>query len=169
MHEVVGFVKDYDAYFSIGLVAFSLILFICVIVQSSRLSRLAQRKSAKLADAGAEELAEAITEQSAMISDLRNKLDEARVRQMELAGAVDNCLQKTNIIRFNAFEDVGGEQSFALSVLDANNTGIIISSLYGRQDSRLYVKNVKNGEGERALSEEEQRAIGARPKKATVA
>ncbi|MCE5323132.1 DUF4446 family protein [bacterium] len=169
MHVIVGFVKEYNAYLSIGLLVFSLILFGYMIVLSSRTSRLAKRKSVTLSGANAEELAEAISEQSALIYDLRNKMDEVHVRQMELGQAIEKCIQNTNIIRFNAFEDVGGEQSFALSLLDANNTGIIISSLYGRQDSRLYVKSVTNGEGERALSEEEQRAIGVRPKKTTVA
>ncbi|MHB9037485.1 MAG: DUF4446 family protein [Armatimonadota bacterium] len=169
MHEVVGFVREYNAYFSMGLLALGFILFICMIVLSRRMSRLAKRRGAKLAGASAEELADAISEQSVLISELQSKLGKMCIEQNELGEAVSRCLQKTDIVRFNAFEDVGGEQSFAISLLDDNNTGVVISSLYGRQDSRLYVKNVVNGEGERALSEEEQRAVGGRPRKTTVA
>ena len=169
MDQIVGFVKDYNAYFSMGLLVFSLLLFIYMLVMSSRISRLAKCKSKKLAEASAEEIADAVTEQSAFISRLQDRLDGAMVRQMDLGQALAGCIQKANVVRFNAFEDVGGEQSFALSLLDDKNNGVVISSLYGRQDCRLYVKTITNGTAERALSKEEQQAIEGRPNKTSVA
>jgi hypothetical protein len=133
------------------------------------MTRLVKRRSVKLTGGSAEELADAVSDQSTMIAQLLDRLDDVRLGQDKLGEAVARCLQKSSIVRFNAFEDVGGEQSFALSLLDENNTGVVISSLYGRQDSRLYVKSVVNGEGERTLSEEEQRAINGRPRRTTVA
>lgn len=169
MNQIVGFVKEYNAYFSMGLLAFSLLLFIYMLVMSSRISRVAKRRSEKLADASAEEIAEAVCEQSQLISHLQNRLDETMVRQMELREALAECVQKTNVVRFNAFEDVGGEQSFALSLLDDKNNGVVISSLYGRQDCRLYVKSITNGEAERALSKEEQQAVEGHKQKTPAA
>ena len=68
-------------------------------------------------------------------------------------------MQKIGVVRFNAFDDVGGEQSFALAILDSNKTGVVVSSLYGRQDARLYAKAIVDGQGDRQLSDEERSAL----------
>jgi hypothetical protein len=80
-------------------------------------------------------------------------------KQAELAGELDCCVKRMGIVRFNAFDDVGGEQSFALALLNAERDGVVVSSLYGRQDARLYAKSIVKGEGERPLSDEERRAV----------
>lgn len=69
-------------------------------------------------------------------------------------------LQKVGLLRFNPFSDTGGEQSFILALLDYNNNGLVISSLFSRSGNRWYVKKVKKGKGEDLeLSEEEKKAI----------
>ena len=69
-------------------------------------------------------------------------------------------IQKIGLLRFNPFKDTGGDQSFILSLLDANNTGVVISGLYSRSGMRWYAKRVVNGEGfEHELSEEEKKAL----------
>ncbi len=68
-------------------------------------------------------------------------------------------VQKIGIIRFNPFSEVGGDQSFSIALLDANNSGVVISSLYSRQENRIYGKPIKNGKSEYQLSEEENQAI----------
>lgn len=67
---------------------------------------------------------------------------------------------KINITRFNPFNDLGGDQSFILTILDQNNTGAIITSLHNRDITRIYAKSIKNGEGDNiTLSKEEKSAI----------
>lgn len=69
-------------------------------------------------------------------------------------------LQKFGLLRFNPFHDTGGDQSFILSLLDGNNTGVVISSLYSRSGARWYAKKVILGKGvEHELSEEEKKTI----------
>lgn len=69
-------------------------------------------------------------------------------------------IQKVGLLRFNPFKDTGGDQSFILSLLDGNDTGVIISGLYSRTGTRWYAKRVSNGKGvDYELSEEEQRAL----------
>ena len=71
----------------------------------------------------------------------------------------DNNL-KITVTRFNPFEDVGGDQSFILSILDTNNSGAIITSLHSRDFTRIYAKPIKNGEGDNiTLSKEEKLAV----------
>ena len=69
-------------------------------------------------------------------------------------------IQKVGLVRFNPFKDTGGDQSFILSLLDGNDTGIVISALYSRSGTRWYAKKVSKGKGEdHELSEEEKKAI----------
>jgi hypothetical protein len=69
-------------------------------------------------------------------------------------------IQKVGLIRFNPFKDTGGDQSFILSLIDGNDTGVIISGLYSRSGTRWYAKRVANGRGtEHELSEEEKKAL----------
>jgi len=67
---------------------------------------------------------------------------------------------KINITRFNPFGDIGGDQSFILSILNQDNSGAIITSLHNRDLTRIYAKPIKNGEGDNiTLSKEEKLAI----------
>jgi len=68
-------------------------------------------------------------------------------------------IQKVGIVRFNPFSEVGGNQSFSVALLDGNNDGFVITSLYTRSENRIYGKPVKNGTSEYSLSEEEKKAI----------
>ena len=69
-------------------------------------------------------------------------------------------IQKVGLHRFNPFKDTGGDQSFILSLVDKDDTGVIISGLYSRSGLRWYAKRVSNGKGvEHELSEEEKKAI----------
>ena len=69
-------------------------------------------------------------------------------------------IQKIGLLRFNPFKDTGGEQSFALALVDAHDTGVVVSALYSRSGTRWYAKKVVLGKGEEyELSEEEQKAV----------
>lgn len=67
---------------------------------------------------------------------------------------------KINLIRFNPFDDLGGDQSFVLCLLDNANSGVIITSLHTRDSTRVYAKAIKNGQSQDlALSKEETKAL----------
>jgi hypothetical protein len=67
---------------------------------------------------------------------------------------------KINLLRFNPFEELGGDQSFILCLLDNTNSGVIITSLHNRDSTRVYAKSIKNGESDNmALSKEETKAL----------
>ncbi len=67
---------------------------------------------------------------------------------------------KINIMRFNPFENIGGDQSFILTILNHNNDGALVTSLHNRDLTRIYAKPIKNGQGDNiTLSKEEKLAI----------
>ncbi len=68
-------------------------------------------------------------------------------------------IQKVGLVKFNPFGEMGGNQSFALALLDANNSGIVITGLHARDKTRLYLKNITKGKSEIELSSEEKRSL----------
>lgn len=69
-------------------------------------------------------------------------------------------LRRVGVVRFNPYNDVGGDQSFAVTLLDEEGNGLVFSSLHGREGTRVYAKPVRAGESqEYSLSDEEKEAI----------
>jgi hypothetical protein len=68
-------------------------------------------------------------------------------------------VQKIGIIRYNPFSNVGSDQSFSLALLDADNNGMVITSLFSQEGNRVYGKPVENGSSQYSLSDEEKKAI----------
>src|SRR5213594_1208614 len=77
----------------------------------------------------------------------------------ELEALSQQSIQKVGVIRFNPFADTGGDQSFAVALLDAEGNGVVVSSLHSRTDTRIFAKQVQGGRSKHALSDEEQDAI----------
>lgn len=69
------------------------------------------------------------------------------------------CIQKTGIVRYNAFRDTGSELSFALALLDRENNGVVLNGIYSRENSNIYAKPIENGIPLYKVSEEEEEAI----------
>jgi hypothetical protein len=63
------------------------------------------------------------------------------------------------LVRYNAFGDQGGHQSWSLALLDATQTGVVITGLLGREETRMYVKQLREGVPDRELSDEEAQAV----------
>ncbi|KKT29028.1 MAG: hypothetical protein UW81_C0038G0002 [Candidatus Giovannonibacteria bacterium GW2011_GWC2_44_9] len=85
--------------------------------------------------------------------------EELKERIVALETAIPKNIRKVGLVRYNPFSDAGGDQSFALALLNDQNDGIIISSLYGREVNRVYAKPIQNGASQYQLTEEEKNAI----------
>ncbi|MGI6575114.1 MAG: DUF4446 family protein [bacterium] len=77
----------------------------------------------------------------------------------EMGKKVKLCVQKVGIVRFNAFPDTGSDLSFAVALLDEGGNGVVFSSLYGRNESRIYAKPIRNAVSTYHLTDEEKAAI----------
>lgn len=76
-----------------------------------------------------------------------------------IEGRSRRSLQHIGLVRFNPFEDTGSDQSFAIALLDDARDGLVISSLHGRANTRLFAKPVTDGASSHTLSDEEAQAI----------
>lgn len=85
--------------------------------------------------------------------------DELEARLAVLEDVQRHAFQRLGLVRFNPFEDTGGNQSFALAVLDADEHGFVVSSLHARSGTRVYAKALIHGRSESTLSAEEAEAL----------
>lgn len=84
----------------------------------------------------------------------RNRADLNSVMKVD-----HNSLKKYGIVKYDAFEDVGGKMSFALAMLDESNTGFVLNSVHSKDDCFVYLKEVVKGESYTMLSNEEKQAL----------
>jgi hypothetical protein len=87
------------------------------------------------------------------------ELDELSARAAVLEAASRRAIQRVGLVRFNPFEDTGGNQSFALALTDSAGNGFVVSSLHTRTGTRVYAKAIAAGRSDGALSEEESEAL----------
>lgn len=100
---------------------------------------------------------------------LEKVLDREGQNEKEIVAAVKRIgyleedgklhIQKVGLTRFNPFKELGGDHSFSLAILDAQDSGIIITSLHTRDRTRVYMKDVKKGKSGFELSSEEKKAL----------
>lgn len=90
---------------------------------------------------------------------LESDLEGLTKRVNQLEDLVPTTKRHLGLVRYDAFEDVGGHQSFALALYDDHGDGAVLTGIVGRSDSRVYCKPLLNGRSQRNLSQEEQRAI----------
>jgi len=107
----------------------------------------------------AEDLESVIFEQIKRLRQAEKNIREANIFSKYLEKMCLKGIQKTAIVRYNPFRDMGGEQSFTIALLDANDSGIVISSLFTREGNRVYTKPIEQGQSQNQLTEEEKRAI----------
>jgi hypothetical protein len=82
---------------------------------------------------------------------------EGRVSSAE--ARIDGCIAYRSMIRYDAYGEMSGQQSSSIALLDTHRSGVVISSISHRDQARVYVKQVREGESEIELSPEEQQAI----------
>jgi len=87
------------------------------------------------------------------------ELDELAARSAVLEATQRRAFQRIGLVRYNPFEDTGGNQSFAIALLDAAGDGFVMSSLHSRAQTRVYAKAIVAGASDTALSDEEAEAL----------
>jgi hypothetical protein len=104
-------------------------------------------------------LDEVFERQRQRLDDVASRVEALNKLQRDLELISQRSIQKVGVVRFNPFPDTGGDQSFAIALLDADGNGLVLSSLHSRADTRMFAKPVQAGRSRHQLSDEEQDAI----------
>jgi Protein of unknown function (DUF4446) len=141
-----------------------LIALIWAIVLSVKLRRLRAAQRTLLGGADTDLVTHAARLQEAFVQ-LRDWVEEATGRLDERVVAaerrIDGCVAYSSLVRYDAYNEMSGQQSISLALLDARRSGVVVSSILHRDQARMYVKQVREGAPELELSPEEEEAIEA--------
>ena len=136
---------------------------VTLVNQITRIGRVEKQYRALMKGAGPTALSmsfgELVANQGERLEVARARLDGIEGTLRALEGPVAHSIQCVGLIRFNPFQETGGDQSFALALLDRNGDGVVVSSLHGRTSTRFYAKPIRAGASHLSLSEEEIQAI----------
>jgi HAMP domain-containing protein len=123
-----------------------------------RTSRLAATQSVVLGQSTGDLLEFAVSLQG-RIDDLHRAVDEVAAGLSRVDRRVDGALTNTAVVRYDAYEGTGGQQSASVALLDATRTGSVVTAIQGRDYALSYVKDLDRGRSSVALSPEEQEAV----------
>ncbi len=93
------------------------------------------------------------------VAENNDNLEIINNKQKEILAQLNKCLKTPEITRYNAFEQMGSDLSFTAAFLDNELNGLILTSIYGRNESRIYAKPINKGKSEYLLTPEEQAVI----------
>lgn len=154
--QYLGFDSDYVI---IGLVAFCVILFILVVVNMSKLGKLRKKYDSFMLGKNAKSLEDTLVTRLNQVDKLlsANEKNEKDIRK--LFSNMKFTFQKVGLVKYDAFNEMGGKLSFSLALLNESNDGIIMNAVHSREGCYTYVKEIIDGNSIIALAEEEKEAL----------
>ena len=136
-----------------------------VIVLFVKLRAVRSAQTAVLGDHGSRDLVGHAQRLETGFVDLRDWVEETFGRLDERVGAaeerIDGCVTHRGLVRYDAYGEMSGHQSVSLALLDARQSGVVVSSISHRDQARIYFKQIREGESEIELSPEEREAVHA--------
>ena len=142
---------------ALGLAAFALVVMVVLAFQVGRLRR---GYDALVGGSDGAGFADAFAAHAAERDAVRAELAAVRTGLAGARSDLTSALRHVAVVRFDAFNDMGGRLSFSAALLDDAGDGVVLTSINGRSETRTYAKSVVGGGSDHALSPEEQEAIG---------
>ena len=141
----------------------ALVALILAIVLAFKLHRLRTVQAAVLGGADKRDLVAHAERLERGFAELREWIDDVtagtETRMNAVESRIDGCIAHRALVRYDAYNELSGQQSCSLALLDAHRSGVVITSIVHRDQARFYVRQVHEGEAEFDLSPEEQEAV----------
>lgn len=146
-------------YIIIGLLVVNLIFLILIIILFKSLGELEQKYRRFMRGSKDKNIEELITAYLDKVDEGRSIAEEVKTMYDSMELRLKDCIQKVAVIRYKAFENVGSDLSFSIALLNYSNDGVIITGIYGRNESTTYAKPIDKGISRYDLSEEELKVL----------
>ncbi|MBV4420025.1 DUF4446 family protein [Clostridium tyrobutyricum] len=159
MEYILKNIGDFQIYIMVAIFVLIIILFIVVAVLTKALNKVENKYRRLMRGVDNKNLEQLITGYLDNIDEAKQETDFMKEKFEKLNQKYNNCVQKISIIRYRAFEDVGSDLSFSVAILDGNNSGVIITGIYGRSESTTYAKPIDKGMSRYELSNEENQVL----------
>ena len=155
MDILINATNELIPYIIIGMLIIIILLFIMVIVLFKAVGRVETRYRKLMKGTSNNNLEDMLLEKLNSIEDSKETSEKALKECERLEIKMKDCIQKVAIMRYKAFENVGSDLSFSIAMLDDKNDGVMLTGIYGRQESTTYAKPIDKGISRYDLSEEE--------------
>lgn len=156
IEEYLGIESDYII---LGLAGVAIFLLLWAIINTVRIGKLNKRMAGFMRGKSAESLEDTLIKRLSEVDELSDK-NAANERNIEVIQKhLKKCQSKTALVKYNALEQLGGNLSFALCILDDLNNGFIINVVHSREGCYTYSKEVIDGNSVIGLAEEEEQAL----------
>lgn len=155
MESIIKAINNYLPYILGGMGVIILLLFIIIIILFRSINKLEAKYRRMMRGVSGKNIEELIVKRLDEIDNANKKCEEALEHSKVLEEKLKECVQKVAIMRYKAFENVGSDLSFSIAILDGNNDGVVLTGIYGREESTTYAKPVDKGISRYDLSEEE--------------
>jgi len=159
LEQIVEFLNQYNIFITIGLIILVIILIIVVISSLISTSKMNDKYRKMMKGTNSKNLEELLISSLDKISNIEEVTNEVKGICDKTSNTVTSCVQKVAMQRYKAFEDIGSDLSYSIAILDGNNSGVIITSIYSRNESITYAKPIDNGISRYDLSEEENNVL----------
>jgi len=93
------------------------------------------------------------------IKALEERIEDISQEFSSFKKGMRKAVTKVSVVRYNPFREIGGDLSFSLALLDQDNSGVVVTSHYGREGNRVYAKSIEKGKSQHSLSQEEENAL----------
>jgi hypothetical protein len=151
---------DAVAWIALGAAAVACLALVLALVNLVRLRRMRRHYELLQGEDGSESFITAVSRKVAVVEELRGDVERVRTNVESLRFDVADAIRHVAVVRYDAFNDMGGRMSFSAAMLDDAGDGLVISSINGRTETRTYAKGVKDGVSDAVLSPEEEQVIG---------
>jgi hypothetical protein len=154
-----GLVGDWIGVIAVVLAVLVAILFVLLARVARQVAALEERIESITRGSDGRDLASILDAHLDKVYEVSRRQDDLDRHAAGLESQARGMVRGLGLVRFNTFEDTGGNQSFALALTDVEGNGLVLSSLHARNQTRLYVKGVAAGTPEGALSGDEAEAL----------
>jgi hypothetical protein len=135
----------------------AVLLLLIVVIQGVRLRRL--RRAFERAMPDGQDLLTTLGSQGEELGTLRRDVAGALAETRDVADRLRASISKVGVVRYDAFDDMGGALSFSAALLDQQGDGVVVSAINGRTETRCYAKSISGGTSDHSLSTEEAAAV----------
>lgn len=156
LEELTGISLDI---FVTALAAIVVILLIIVIINGVRMTKLKKKYKVFMSGENAQSLEDTILKRMDQIDQLMESDKENKQKIQTVADHLDQTYQKVGLVKYDAFNEMGGKLSFSLALLNRKNDGFIINAMHSREGCYTYIKEIINGNSIILLADEEKEAL----------
>lgn len=159
MEMVINFINTYNEVIILAAAVVSAVSLVLLVFNLQRTGKMVRKYNKLMEGLENKNLEEMLTTHLKTVNKMFSKTLEIESEYKSARKMAEKSVQKIGVVRFNAFDNTGSDLSFAVALLDSFGDGVVISSLFARDETRTYAKPVEKGQSSYHLSDEEREAI----------